>query len=158
MGVRECQKCGDVLLLAAFYKNHRTCNACKRPGNRLKTANWRKNNPDRSRILDTQAQRLRRKRDPEKFKLLDRVRRYRKYGITKDDYLKMLEAQDGLCALCRKPPNKKGLALDHNHKTGKARSLLCDLCNTGLGLFTEDPALLRRAAEYLEQYSVPAER
>jgi hypothetical protein len=71
----------------------------------------------------------------------------------------MLEAQGGCCAVCRKPEsarNKRGellpLAVDHCHQTGKVRALLCSLCNKGIGLFGDDPALLRAAADYLERY------
>ena len=58
-----------------------------------------------------------------------------KYGITKDQYDKMLSDQGGHCALCDSAPcdtpGKKRLAIDHNHETGEVRGLLCRECNSG---------------------------
>lgn len=74
-----------------------------------------------------------------------------KYGITQDDFTKMLVEQDGLCAICGEPEyQSKALAVDHCHATGKNRALLCQSCNTGIGKLKEDPALLRAAANYVE--------
>lgn len=151
--LRECKGCGELLSVTAFYRNYRVCRICRRPANRLKTRKWRQSNPDKNRALDTQHQRERRRLDPDKFRLADRIRRYKKYGVTKETYLKMLSDQGGLCSICRRPPGKKGLALDHNHRTGQVRALLCDACNTGLGLFTDDQSLLRAAADYLERFA-----
>jgi len=53
----------------------------------------------------------------------------RRFGITLEDYDRMLEAQHGVCMICGRPPKHKRLAVDHNHKTGEPRSLLCDGCN-----------------------------
>jgi hypothetical protein len=60
--------------------------------------------------------------------------------------------QQERCAICSKaaPENGKQLGLDHCHKTGKIRGLLCDTCNLGLGYFRDNPGLLRAAAQYLE--------
>lgn len=76
----------------------------------------------------------------------------RNYGISLADYDEMLEAQDGGCAICGKSPEANGrrLGVDHNHATGEVRGLLCSACNTGLGLFQDSPACLRRAISYLE--------
>lgn len=80
----------------------------------------------------------------------------RYYGISLAEYGEMLLAQNGVCAICQKPEeNKIGgkptpLAVDHCHKKGGVRKLLCAKCNQGLGSFKDDPELLRRAAEYLE--------
>src|SRR5690349_14852083 len=54
------------------------------------------------------------------------------------------------CELCLAPPSKKALALDHSHATGKFRGWLCSKCNKALGLFNDNAALLRKAADYLE--------
>ena len=78
----------------------------------------------------------------------------RRYGIDYDDYELMLKQQNGVCAICGKvDPYKRALAVDHDHSTKKVRGLLCNPCNTSLGKMHDDPALLRRAAEYLEESS-----
>jgi hypothetical protein len=60
------------------------------------------------------------------------------------------ELRAGPCELCGAYTDP--LHLDHDHKTGRVRGWLCLLCNTALGRFKDDPALLRRAAEYLEKH------
>jgi Recombination endonuclease VII len=73
------------------------------------------------------------------------------YGITSADYEALLEFQGGRCSICNKIPRKKRLAVDHNHKTGEVRGLLCLRCNHKLlGSSGEDTVILRRAADYLE--------
>ena len=76
----------------------------------------------------------------------------KKYGITWQDYLTMLAEQNGVCKICRQPSsNRFMLSVDHNHSTGKVRGLLCASCNFALGNMKDNPALLRKAAEYLEE-------
>jgi hypothetical protein len=87
------------------------------------------------------------------------TRRYRlvkQYGLTPAEYDAMLAAQGGLCAICRQPEEQRGpdgkvrpLAIDHNHATDEIRGLLCSRCNTGLGWFRDDPAMLVAALAYL---------
>lgn len=79
-------------------------------------------------------------------------RRYelkKKYGITPEIYLEMLDRQGGVCALCKKPGDGKALCVDHDHASGKVRGLLCHSCNVALGLLKDDAEVLRRAIEYL---------
>ena len=80
----------------------------------------------------------------------------RNYGISLDDYYRMLLEQNGKCYLCHIPCNL--LYVDHNHATGKVRKLLCKNCNFGLGSFKENPQLLRLAALYCETFNVDSER
>lgn len=55
-----------------------------------------------------------------------------RYGLTTAQYDQMLDRQDGRCAICRRQPRTKRLAVDHDHETGHVRGLLCDRCNRGL--------------------------
>lgn len=62
----------------------------------------------------------------------------------------MLKKQGGGCAICGIKPNKKPLSVDHCHKTGKVRGLLCQKHNIAIGLFDEDLLLFDRAKQYLK--------
>jgi len=73
----------------------------------------------------------------------------RRYGITEEQYMDLLDAQDCACAICGLVSEDKKLVVDHDHATGRVRSLLCSNCNTALGLFRDDPNLLVNAAMYL---------
>jgi hypothetical protein len=75
----------------------------------------------------------------------------RRYGMTFEDRDKMLAAQGNCCAICltEKPHSKHGWSVDHNHDTGVVRGILCVRCNTGLGQFKDNPALLQKASVYL---------
>lgn len=76
------------------------------------------------------------------------------YGISLADYNAMLESQGGCCAICGQSHGvgRSGvLQVDHCHATGRVRGLLCGNCNMSLGGMKDDPALLRKGAEYLEK-------
>jgi len=80
----------------------------------------------------------------------------RLYGITLEIFKKMLLIQENKCFVCKGNSRNRwgyGLAVDHCHKSGKVRKLLCDKCNKGLGQFNDNPELLRLAAKYIEDYS-----
>lgn len=74
----------------------------------------------------------------------------RKYGITHQEYEKQLSKQGGRCYICRGGTSHYYFAVDHNHKTGEPRGLLCMNCNNVLGKFRDDPQRFRRATDYLE--------
>lgn len=80
------------------------------------------------------------------------------YGMELADYDTMLTKQGGGCAICKKPVERSGrsLGVDHDHVTNFVRGILCIDCNTGIGKFKDDPALLQQAITYLEQAKVLA--
>lgn len=76
----------------------------------------------------------------------------RTYGISSEEYKALYASQGGRCAICRRATGAaRRLAVDHNHKTGEVRGLLCKPCNRyGLGMFArDDPEVFDRAADYL---------
>lgn len=74
----------------------------------------------------------------------------KQYGITIEEYERMLVVQEYLCAICGK---KGSLNIDHDHKTGKVRALLCGRCNPALGSFMDSLEILLKAVEYLKKHS-----
>lgn len=77
-----------------------------------------------------------------------------KYGITVEQYDAMLARQKGKCGLCgKKPKPDKRLAVDHCHRTGKVRGLLCHCCNNGLGCFNDNTDLMLLAVAYVESHA-----
>lgn len=87
-------------------------------------------------------------------------RRKSKYGISRDQFLEMLQAQVGGCAICGTALDEKSGRVDHDHSCCGAqracqsciRSILCDFCNQGIGFFREQPELLTVGIAYLESY------
>ena len=76
----------------------------------------------------------------------------RKFGITIDDYERMLDEQGGGCAICAAAePDSGSLHVDHHHGSGEVRGLLCVSCNNALGAFRESHEHLRRATDYLDR-------
>jgi hypothetical protein len=79
------------------------------------------------------------------------------YGMTEKQWLDLLAAQGGGCAICgenEKTVHRSGavwrLSVDHCHTTGKIRGILCNRCNRAIGLLKDDVQLLRKATDYLE--------
>ena len=69
-----------------------------------------------------------------------------------DEVLKLYTSAAGKCAICGALKGKRNHALDHDHKTGKFRGILCTACNLGLGMFRDDTRLLLLAIDYLNKY------
>lgn len=78
----------------------------------------------------------------------------KRHNLTPEEYKELYNKQDGFCAICGmirlKPYIGAYLCVDHDHTTGKIRGLLCHACNQVLGKMEDNPILLHKAAEYLE--------
>lgn len=82
---------------------------------------------------------------------IEKILRY-KYNISYNDWLIIWENQSGRCAICREIFIKPSDAcIDHSHKTGKVRGLLCRKCNAGIGFFCDNSKLLTKAIKYLKR-------
>jgi hypothetical protein len=72
------------------------------------------------------------------------------YGLKEGEYQALYEAQGGCCAICRRAKGlSKKLSVDHDHKTGYVRGLLCTSCNKLLGHLRDDPGLAANIVNYL---------
>lgn len=84
----------------------------------------------------------------------------RQYGLSLDQYARLLRKQKALCVLCQQPMKHGGritnehAVVDHDHKTGKIRGILHARCNTLLASFDDDPRLLARIAKYLKRRTI----
>jgi hypothetical protein len=106
-----------------------------KPGYRERQAEWNK---------------ARREQNPEEYRRSLRAAQLRNYGLTEREYREMHQAQNGLCAICGNPQiSGRELSIDHDHKTGIVRGLLCHKCNLGIGYFQENIAYLENAIAYL---------
>lgn len=83
----------------------------------------------------------------------NRAARLRKLGLTPEDWRDILDEQGGGCAICGRSPRVTKMVVDHDHKTGLVRGLLCGSCNKGLGMFRDRPDLVAEAADYLTRSS-----
>jgi hypothetical protein len=110
-----------------------------------KTKQWRINNPEKYKLMTD-----RRNKSLTKDQIKHNNLKY-KHGITLEQYNNKFILQEGKCDICKKHASacRRALAVDHNHKTGQIRSLLCDECNRGIGLLGDDVNRLKSAYEYL---------
>ncbi len=82
--------------------------------------------------------------------------RLRKFGITHKEFITLLDSQDGRCPLCCIPlsydlEDQKNTCIDHDHKTGEIRGVLCRLCNTMLGSAKDNITTLENSIKYLQR-------
>ena len=115
---------------------------------RERNKKWRAEHPERIKEIHTNW----RKENKE------RIRGYAyktKYSLTLSQRKEMLVGQGGKCAICDKEESqcRKPFVVDHDHKTGKVRGLLCFKCNTGLGQLGDNTESLMRALNYLANNS-----
>ena len=76
-----------------------------------------------------------------------------RYGITELEFKKKVLAQKNRCAICLRSFKLTKCCVDHNHKTGKVRGLLCLKCNNAIGLLNDDPSIVKRAERYINKYA-----
>jgi len=150
MEEKKCTKCGEVKPSSCFSKDRKLRSGLMSRCKKCMSAYFKvwyatnKNSPEW-----VARKRLRGERR--------REHTLRKFGLTSATYDALLEKQKGVCAICKKPEEaeRKGrvfnLAVDHNHRTGKIRGLLCCRCNRLLGRIENNPDWLAQALEYLEK-------
>lgn len=126
----------------------------KREKNRVKNKAWREKNPHKY------LQSASKYRDNNRNKIKDYKLKVR-YNISSDDYNLMFQKQNGKCDICGNSEiavhnftkRNQSLAVDHCHKTGKVRGLLCQDCNRGIGQFYDDVNRLENAIKYLLKHN-----
>jgi hypothetical protein len=151
--MKTCNCCKKEKAANEFHKNKREsdglsnrCTACQKAA----AADYYRRNKD----LVAAKSKSYYKANSEKIK--ERTSFYwteRNTGVGREEYMAKAEAQGFKCAICFTVDPKRRLAADHDHKTGKARGLLCRDCNQVLGKFNDDPDRFVRAANYIKQYS-----
>lgn len=164
--MKKCSQCGANKDLGEFYvkdkKTGRLCAYCKECDKAKRKAYYEKNGDKvRARIRayqkanpEVQARSVAKRRANGKRRLAD-VRQ--RYGVSEEQYAEMMERAGGVCEICGRVPSevsKKGACVDHCHDSSKVRGILCAPCNSGIGSLQDDPAVLRKAIEYLETHSV----
>lgn len=163
---KYCPKCSQHLPLEMFGKNKAHTNGIRnycKSCHRLGCAQWSAKNRDK--VLEHRRQyyqknqqrvkeRLQKQKheNPEVFKLWMHRGKLKKYGLTEHSYESLKKAQNGVCAICGKADKIKMLAVDHDHKSGQVRGLLCSKCNIGLGCFKDNIKLLVGAVDYLNSF------
>lgn len=160
MDTKNCSSsdCDEInpQILQNFHKKTNTrdglnsqCKSCISKYNKMR---WKVDPKHRERIYSY--------RDKNKnFKKYQRDYNLEKlYGITQAEYEALLARQNGGCAVCGEfiPHRGPHMPIDHDHETGLVRGIVCNKHNRGIGLFNDNPDLLRSAAEYLENFKLMA--
>lgn len=160
--MKHCSGCKKDKAIVEFGKDrsnndgltHR-CKTCRNPQSKA----WRDRNPEKVKETNIKYKEYRENyysKEERKRKYKDANLKY-SFGITLEQYEKMLLEQNGVCKICKNPETsgnnqKTGvsrLAVDHCHETGKIRSLLCGKCNRSLGLLEENISVLERMIGYI---------
>src|SRR5262245_21001533 len=111
---------------------------------------WARKNRDKIR----EQRRRHRKKHPDKERHRRRVNDLRRtYGIEIRQWEALFKSQGGVCAICGNPETYRRLSMEHEHRSGKIRGLLCNSCNNGLGRFFDSEKLLRAAAKYIKKHT-----
>jgi hypothetical protein len=165
---KTCSKCRQEQALSAFGKHSRSpdglhprCCGCVNAARRAYVSSrpeYQEKMRERCRrwhAENTDVARARAKAHYHENKDRHRsTRLLRKYGISLIEYDVLLAAQGGKCAICGRERPTRGdqmLQVDHCHRTGKVRGLLCSPCNTVLGFLEDNPQALQAAIVYLAE-------
>ncbi len=149
--MKKCSACSQEKEASEFWKRTISpdglayiCKACDAPRYMRK----KRKNPEEI------AAKQKEWRDNNKKRIRD-VKRNSKYGLSGEEADRMREEQFFACAICRRHESllgKRGLVIDHDHKTDKIRGLLCDKCNRCLGLLDDSVDIIESAVRYLRKY------
>lgn len=149
--MKFCTGCKKTKSVSEFHKNkskkdglHCWCKVCA--GKAMK----KYRQTERGKIVSRRS--VKKYCRTEKGKIVGRRAKLKQaFGITIKNYNWLFQNQNGCCAICEKHQSelKHRLAVDHNHKTGKVRGLLCTKCNVQLSLI-ENKKRLKRAIKYIE--------
>jgi hypothetical protein len=166
---KRCRLCGALKPLAEFYTAHecidghrgecRTCfqaqalaraeaNPALREIARERARKWLEDNPERKRAYNRAYAEAGKKGASDRRSHLKRH-----FGITPEDYNRMLAEQGGGCAVCGDPPGATALHVDHCHDSGRVRGLLCFRCNSALGNLRDDPTIVMAEWCYLTRHT-----
>lgn len=157
---RLCSACGERKPPEAFRRNVKTtdrrmwrCRECLKKAHR----SWVERNREHVRDMGRGNMRKSRADNPSRTKeALRRYRLKRDYGLTPEQYLALIESHDRKCAVCKRavvpvpaPVRAEGACIDHDHKTGRIRGILCHACNRAIGMLRDDVNILKSAVAYL---------
>jgi hypothetical protein len=158
--MKTCLRCGAEKPVSDYYERkpgvpHAACKACHRERKR-RSLEANPVSPEKRREYVARYK----ERHPERVRRYHRIRGLQKFGLTQDDYGTMLDSQGGVCGICcrretaRNPRGEvKPLAVDHDHRTGRNRGLLCQACNTSAERIDSIPGWLGFASDYFARYS-----
>ena len=141
--MKTCRKCNESKELDMFYKSPGMAD-----GYRSDCMRCHKDYAKAYRLTERYKDTKRKYEATDKAKLAKRKHSLKyNYGISLDSYNTMYKSQDGKCEICSKKENK--LNVDHDHETGEVRGLLCNNCNTGIGLLKDSQDILFQSQVYL---------
>ncbi len=166
--MKTCSKCKELKEFSEFYKANYTssgyscsCKAChKITYSKYKKLNRKKLSEKQKEYNAKNKERNRLYHLNNKEKLADKKKwshLKKTFNLDKEQYLKMLKIQNNVCYICKNIETTKGakyLSVDHCHKTGKIRGLLCAACNKALGGFKDNIEYLESAIKYLKENQI----
>jgi len=144
--MKFCPKCRKTKSLKAFNKNQKRYDGIQGWCSSCRCKNYQES-PKRKAII-AKATKWNYSHPEQRLKIIRKSNWKRLHGLTETEFLSLLKLQKSKCAIC-KQSFPKFPSVDHNHKTGKIRGLLCGKRNSGLGFFKDTVKFLRNAIRYL---------